>query len=259
MALLRTALAASAASLALAGPARAQEAAAQEAGPWSLEEAAAAPDWLTLSGSFRTRYESLGGQFRHGLAGSDQLISLRTTLFAEKERAQITLQSIGDAVISADASRCGSPSPPGAATLTAPCCERPAFSIDCASRLYVKYVPDVWLALSMETPGNACQMPTSRSGLPYGSGRNRTPLTTAKIATEAPIPMTRVRTALIVKAGVRRSERQARRNEWEPDMVVWWCCRTYGGHVALVSFARRCRRAISSSPISFQHSPGQRP
>lgn len=98
MALLRTALAASAAALALAGLARAQEAAAQEAGPWSLEEAAAAPDWLTLSGSFRTRYESLGGQFRPGLAGSDQLISLRTTLFAE---AQFDAWRIGGELIDA--------------------------------------------------------------------------------------------------------------------------------------------------------------
>lgn len=78
MARLNLALAASAAVLGLAGPV-----AAQDAAPWSLENAVGAPDWLTLSGSFRARYESLDGQFRPGLSGSDQLVSLRTTLFAE--------------------------------------------------------------------------------------------------------------------------------------------------------------------------------
>src|SRR5687768_7156930 len=70
----------------------------------------------------------------------------------------------------------------------------------------------------METPGSACQTPTSRSGAPYGSGLSRTPLTTAKIATEAPIPMTSVSTALMVNAGVRRRDRQAKRMEAKLDM-----------------------------------------
>src|SRR5688572_25820948 len=70
----------------------------------------------------------------------------------------------------------------------------------------------------METPGRSCQMPTSRSGAPYGSGLSRTPLTTAKIATEAPIPRTSVNTALTVNAGVRRRDRQAKRMEAKLDM-----------------------------------------
>jgi hypothetical protein len=74
----RVVLAASAAALALTAPA-----AAQDSPPWTLEGAAGAPHWLTLSGSFRTRYETLDGQFRPGLSGSDQLVSLRSTLFAE--------------------------------------------------------------------------------------------------------------------------------------------------------------------------------
>jgi len=57
------------------------EATAQE--PWRLGTATDAPDWLTLSGETRARYESLDGQFRAGGAGSDQALSLRTLLLAE--------------------------------------------------------------------------------------------------------------------------------------------------------------------------------
>src|SRR5688500_11192389 len=70
----------------------------------------------------------------------------------------------------------------------------------------------------METPGSACQTPTSRSGVAYGSGLRRTPLATAKIATDAPIAMTSVNAALMVNAGVRRRDRQAKRMEAKLDM-----------------------------------------
>lgn len=92
---LRSALAAGAATFMLAAPAH-----AQDTGPWTLEDAVGAPDWLTLNGSFRARYESLDGQFRPGLSGSDQLISLRTTLFAE---AQHNAWRIGGELIDARA------------------------------------------------------------------------------------------------------------------------------------------------------------
>jgi hypothetical protein len=63
----------------------------------------------------------------------------------------------------------------------------------------------------MLTPGSSYHAPTRRSGLPYGNGRRTTPFRTAKIAVTAAMPMTRVRTATVVKTGVRRSERQANR------------------------------------------------
>lgn len=51
--------------------------------PFRLDEALKTPDWLTISGSQRTRYESLDGQFRAGGNGGDQLLTLRTTLLVE--------------------------------------------------------------------------------------------------------------------------------------------------------------------------------
>jgi hypothetical protein len=46
-------------------------------------------DGWTLSGSFRIRYEALTGQFRPGLDPSDDLVSMRTTLFAEHHAGPI--------------------------------------------------------------------------------------------------------------------------------------------------------------------------
>lgn len=49
----------------------------------ALHEAIGSPDNLHISGSFRPRIEVIDGQFRPDAAKSDQLLSLRTTLFGE--------------------------------------------------------------------------------------------------------------------------------------------------------------------------------
>lgn len=64
-------------------------ASAQDHGP--LHDALGAPDELTISGSFRTRYETLSGQFRPGLDPNDDLILLRTTLFAEYDTGPVRI------------------------------------------------------------------------------------------------------------------------------------------------------------------------
>lgn len=51
--------------------------------PWRIDEALGTPDWFTLSGSHRVRYQTLDGQFRPGLTGSDQAFVMRTLLRAE--------------------------------------------------------------------------------------------------------------------------------------------------------------------------------
>jgi len=56
---------------------------ARAADRWTLHSASNAPSALKLSGSFRARYEYLDGQPRPGFDATDDLISLRTTLFAE--------------------------------------------------------------------------------------------------------------------------------------------------------------------------------
>lgn len=85
--LFRTFLAASAAT-AFAGTVHAQAAGAADQ-PWTLGEAADLPDWLTVTGSFRARYESLSNHFRVGASENDQLVSYRTTLFAEARGERI--------------------------------------------------------------------------------------------------------------------------------------------------------------------------
>lgn len=51
--------------------------------PWRLAEAAALPDWLHVSGSHRTRYETLDGRYRAGRTGGDQMLALRTIVLTE--------------------------------------------------------------------------------------------------------------------------------------------------------------------------------
>ncbi len=56
---------------------------APAAAPWRLATAADLPPWLHLSGSHRTRYETLGGQFRAARDGGDQMLALRTIILTE--------------------------------------------------------------------------------------------------------------------------------------------------------------------------------
>lgn len=76
-----------AAAMILAPVASAQ--AADKEGPWTLQKAADLPEWLTVKGSFRARYETLSGQYRVGRSQNDQLVSLRSTLFAEARGERI--------------------------------------------------------------------------------------------------------------------------------------------------------------------------
>ena len=62
-----------------------------------------------------------------------------------------------------------------------------------------------------------------RSASGNANGRRRTPFTTAKMAALAPIPMASVATAVTVKTGVRRRERQEYRTDWDSDMDLVLC------------------------------------
>jgi hypothetical protein len=62
--------------------------------PWRLTTAFGLPSWLDISGEQRTRYESLDGQFRKGLNGSDQGLFFRTRVkvTAKKDNLEGTLE-----------------------------------------------------------------------------------------------------------------------------------------------------------------------
>lgn len=65
--------------------------AAAEPGSWRLQSALALPTWLSLSGTYRTRYETLDSQFRAGGDGGDQALLLRTTLKAGVHHGPFTI------------------------------------------------------------------------------------------------------------------------------------------------------------------------
>lgn len=59
--------------------------------PWRLGAAIGLPVSLSLSGSYRARYETLDDQFRAGLHGGDQVLAQRLTLLASARFARVTL------------------------------------------------------------------------------------------------------------------------------------------------------------------------
>lgn len=58
--------------------------------PWRLASAIDGPEWLTVQGEARVRYESLEGQFRAGREGSDQLLLFRSLLLVEADTGPVS-------------------------------------------------------------------------------------------------------------------------------------------------------------------------
>lgn len=56
--------------------------AAQDTSPWRLGQAIDAPEWFSLSGSYRVRYETLNHPYRAGATGSDEILVGRLFLNA---------------------------------------------------------------------------------------------------------------------------------------------------------------------------------
>jgi hypothetical protein len=56
---------------------------ATEKEKWQLQKTLHLPNWISLSGEHRVRYETLDNQFRSGSTGSDQVLSLRTLVQTE--------------------------------------------------------------------------------------------------------------------------------------------------------------------------------
>lgn len=62
--------------------------ATDKAAPWRLGEAIDAPDWFSLNGTYRLRYETLDNPYRAGATGSDEILVQRFLL-----NARVTLRS----------------------------------------------------------------------------------------------------------------------------------------------------------------------
>lgn len=82
-----TVLAGAAGLFSLASPALAED----KPKPWRLQDAIGSPEGLTVSGSFRARYEALSGQFRPGLDPNDDLITLRSSLFIQYDAGPVRI------------------------------------------------------------------------------------------------------------------------------------------------------------------------
>ncbi|MBM0106832.1 alginate export family protein [Steroidobacter sp. S1-65] len=61
------------ASIALATGWTGAASAAEDTTPWRLEQALAAPEWLSIGGSYRARYETLSHPYRANASGSDEI------------------------------------------------------------------------------------------------------------------------------------------------------------------------------------------
>lgn len=59
--------------------------AADQPKPWRLESALSTPDWFSLGGSYRVRYETLNNPYRAGASGSDEILVERFLLNARVE------------------------------------------------------------------------------------------------------------------------------------------------------------------------------
>lgn len=80
------------ATLIIAAPAFAQSASPQTAAsPWSLHDALGAPDALKLTAAVRVRFDTIDGQPRPGFNSSDDVVNLRTTLFAEYDAGPLRI------------------------------------------------------------------------------------------------------------------------------------------------------------------------
>lgn len=65
------------------GPVRAQTAPFDESRPWYLDDIVHGPGWLHLSGSHRSRFQMLDGQFRPGFGDGDHSMAFVTLLRAD--------------------------------------------------------------------------------------------------------------------------------------------------------------------------------